>query len=417
MERFIFKEHALEYSRGVKKRIEITETIESILTSFADVLPASKTGRILIKPNLHMDLNSLMGNTTDLRILSDLIRLLQKRGYKNLIVGEGTNCGMHRFNIDVYSRLGVTDLVSYYGVEFVDFNKSNGIEIELSGNTKARVADICLENDCFIDVPKIKTHRLVALSVCLKSLVGCFVRMDKRKIHLHIDQQIVKMNEIIKPDLYIVDGLIAKQGQGPAWGEPVRLDTLIAGTDPFLLDAFCAWFTGFEYNEINYLKLAMERNIIDQELLDAIRNSVEQIPLKKAIPQRFVNFLAMPLLDPIRNLIRPLSDNKWITKFLYHTKIREDLYDDEDPQIQEIVIDKSKCNLCKSCNDICPMNIDITDSRFSVESTGCIKCLYCYMICPEKCISLQGNLGYLVRAMADYQPHIDKLGYNGVGPR
>lgn len=410
MKRVAVKEKCLLYKSRVKHRNDIAETIDTFLTNFSEVLPDSPNSTILIKPNLHMDLNSLMGNTTDLRILSDVIRLLQKRGYKKIIVGEGTNCGMHRFNIDVYARLGVKDLVSYYGVRFVDFNRCRGIEVQLSGKTKASVADICLENDCFINLPKIKTHRLASLSVCLKSLVGCFVKMDKRKIHLHLHRQIVKMNEIIQPDLHIVDGLIVKQGQGPAWGEPVRRDTLIAGKNPFFIDAFCAWFTGFDCRDIPYLSLALEKDLLEEAEVEIIKKSVRPVPLIKATPQRFVNLLALPLLDPLRNLVRPLSDIRWVSSLLYRTKIREDFYDNENPSINNLIVDREKCTFCHRCRDICPVNIDITDKSFSVDNTACIKCLYCYLVCPEQCITIKGELGYFSRAAADYREKIDRLG-------
>jgi uncharacterized protein (DUF362 family)/ferredoxin len=409
MKQFFTNDKTLYYTTTCKSRSEIFDTLDAIVEQYSNVLPESKTGLILIKPNLHMDLNSLMGNTTDLRIISDLIRSLQNRGYKNLVIGEGTNCGMHRFNIDVYSRLGIRDLAKFYGVRFVDFNNTSHVDLTLSAKTTARVAKICLENDCFINLPKIKTHRLAALSVCLKSLVGCFFRMDKRKIHLHLHRQIIQMNEIIKPDLHIVDGLIAKEGQGPAWGEPKRYDTVVAGTNPFFIDSFCAWMTGFSFNEIKYLQIAVDKKHLDPEDLNYIKENICPRPLKKAKKQHFVNLLALPFLDPLRNLTRPLLDHKVITKVLYFTKIREDYYNNTDPAIKNIVVDHSVCDGCGLCNEVCPVNIDITDKFFSVEDKGCIKCLYCYMVCPQKCIQIDGDLGYLSRPIEDYQKHIDKL--------
>jgi ferredoxin len=64
----------------------------------------------------------------------------------------------------------------------------------------------------------------------------------------------------------------------------------------------------------------------------------------------------------------------------------------EDAEIGKIMIDDEKCTHCGKCLNYCPIGIPI-DKTSTIED--CLKCLYCYMVCPEQAISLEGNLGFL----------------------
>ncbi|MDY7033049.1 MAG: DUF362 domain-containing protein, partial [Thermodesulfobacteriota bacterium] len=209
---------------------EIKERLFSALNQYKDILPSSKDTKILLKPNLNSNMNALTGNTTDLRILSVLIRFLQKEGYNKIVIGEGTNSGFYRNKIGVISRLKVDELGRYFGVEVKDLNYSEPYEIKFSDGIKAHVAKECIESDFLINLPKLKTHFEVGMSVCLKNLMGCLVGQEnKKKTHLNLAENILRINETVKPQLHIVDGLVAMEGLGPTRGTPIRMDTILIG--------------------------------------------------------------------------------------------------------------------------------------------------------------------------------------------
>lgn len=52
------------------------------------------------------------------------------------------------------------------------------------------------------------------------------------------------------------------EGNGPSDGIPVRMDTIISGTDPYLIDMVCAELVGMDYREVTYLKVAEKLGII-----------------------------------------------------------------------------------------------------------------------------------------------------------
>src|SRR4030065_2824150 len=153
---------------------QIKSGIHKILTrKFNDVFPNDIYASILIKPNLNANMNALTGNTTDLRLLAAIIEGLKERGYLNITIGEGTNSGYYRNNISVISRLRVDKLAKYYGVKAVDFNFAEQVYIAFGNGVKAGIAKDCAEADFIINMPKLKTHFEVGMSVCLKNLMGC----------------------------------------------------------------------------------------------------------------------------------------------------------------------------------------------------------------------------------------------------
>ena len=73
----------------------------------------------------------------------------------------------------------------------------------------------------------------------------------------------------------------------------------------------------------------------------------------------------------------------------------------------DIVVEKEKCGNCKECVKYCPMGLDPTNQIITDEE--CIKCLYCYCVCPQKAISLEGRLGFFANQVNRYDRTIRKM--------
>ena len=84
----------------------------------------------------------------------------------------------------------------------------------------------------------------------------------------------MKLNEAIKPDLQIVDGIIAMEGTGPSLGVPKKIDTILIGTNPYLLDMIASKIAGYEdFREIPALKEALAQNKIGDDLIEEYQNA------------------------------------------------------------------------------------------------------------------------------------------------
>jgi uncharacterized protein (DUF362 family)/ferredoxin len=366
-------------------------------------LPDDPNAQIVLKPNLNNDLGALTGNSTDLRVLVALIRDLQARGYTRIVIADGPNIGIYRKGIDVFGRLGVRVLSERFGVDLIDLNCGPSVEVELSSDT-IRVAEICLKADFLISVPKIKTHAEAGMSAAVKNLMGCVVGTDKRLMHRSLVPNLVRLNEMIKPDLILVDGLVGMEGNGPGDGRPKRAGLLIAGTNAFTLDLLIARLVGLNREHIPYLALAYERGHIRDQ--DIARTDAREpiVPFEPPPPRSTLVRLAdHPWLAQLRDLTRPIHGSEAVRQLLYRLKIIQDVYHDAPARIEYAKLDRSVCDYCGKCLNVCPTEVPITDPGFDFwASSDCLGCLYCAFVCPQRAIRIEGELGYLGAHLTRY---------------
>ena len=51
---------------------------------------------------------------------------------------------------------------------------------------------------------------------------------------------LVDLNQYVKPRLYIMDGIVAMEGNGPGSGDPAPMNVMLMSQDPVALDSvFC----------------------------------------------------------------------------------------------------------------------------------------------------------------------------------
>jgi uncharacterized protein (DUF362 family)/ferredoxin len=385
--------------RGAASLTDIHCAVGEIVAHYEQRLPGRRSALVLIKPNLNNDLSALTGNSTDLRLLAAVIEILQQRGCARIVVGDGPNIGTYRKGIDVLGRLGVRALCAHYGVECVDLNHAPTAEIRLTTGS-ACVARLCLEADFFILLPKLKTHAEVGMSLALKSLIGCVAGLDKRKVHADLPANIVALNEVIHPHLIIADALIAMEGNGPGDGAPRRADTLLAATNPFTLDLAAAHLFGLNPASIHYLTIARQRGYITPADLEAAARLAPLLRLEPAPPRGWLaRTLDSRALTPLRDVTRAIHGQEWARQLLYRLRILQDVYEAHDARIERLRLDQGRCTRCGVCLNYCPLALPILDAGFDFP---CINCLYCFQVCPEQAIQVEGELCYLQRHLTRY---------------
>ena len=108
---------------------------------------------------------------------------------------------------------------------------------------KLIIANGVLDCDGLISLPKLKTHGLMRFTGAVKNQFGCIPGFLKGQYHVKLPDpydfatMLVDINTLIKPRLYIMDGITAMEGNGPRSGKPKQLNVLLLSTDPIALDA------------------------------------------------------------------------------------------------------------------------------------------------------------------------------------
>jgi uncharacterized protein (DUF362 family) len=121
---------------------------------------------------------------------------------------------------------------------------------------------------CFavVAVPMMKTHGLATVTLGMKNLIGVYpgqvygtVRSEVHHTAAKVEKSgtasaVVDMVRANKLGLVVVDASIAMQGQGPnvsGGGKLVKMDLIIAGTNPLAVDMVAANVMGFQPEEVS----------------------------------------------------------------------------------------------------------------------------------------------------------------------
>ena len=389
---------------------EIRATVDRLLTAFEDRLPATDA-RILIKPNLNNDLVALVGNSSDLRVLAALLEGLLNRGYRDLVVADGSNVGVHRRGIDTQARLRVDRLVERYGVTLMDLNDDAGVPVPLRAGGRPSVSQAVLEADFLITLPKVKTHAEAGLSCALKNQVGVCVGQDKREMHRDLGLNIVAINQAVQPDLVLVDGLVGMEGNGPGDGDPFRLGVLAMSDDPFLNDLAICRVVGMPWASVPYLVHAMRQGVLSE----ADEAEVASLPslhrIRPAPPRsRLAELSEARSLHWLKLAARPLIDaSPAVIQAAYRLGVVQDVYSAEDDGVAGVRRRSADCGDCQDCEDFCPTWLKRDEIGVKTDAEDCVACLYCWWVCPDGVLELDGPLGHLQRQVERYKSAVEAL--------
>ncbi len=100
-----------------------------------------------------------------------------------------------------------------------------------------------MEADVVINLPKVKSHVQLTITLGVKNLFGCvpgkmkaWWHMEAGKDSQRFGTMLVETARAISPELTIIDGIIGHEGNGPIKGEPKALGILGASDNVFALD-------------------------------------------------------------------------------------------------------------------------------------------------------------------------------------
>lgn len=398
----------------------VRRALDETLPAYAHAFPTDKAAPILVKPNLNANMNALTGNTTDLRLLIALLGHLRDAGHTDVTVGEGTNSGFYRNKIGVIERLRVDRAAARFSYPAIDLNYAPGTPVAFEDGVTAQIAKPVLDAALVINLPKLKTHFEAGMSVCLKNLMGCLVGQEnKKKTHQNLAANIVNITLAVRPALHIVDALVAMEGLGPTRGTPVRLDTLVFGENPFLIDLACARLAGFPHERVRPLAEARRRGLATPAM-DAFLDGLH-LPLLAGRPfappvaGALATFIHSPKRQKYFLAVRNtpfftwLAGTDWFSNLLFKTGLRQDVFCRDEMRLDALTLEKAACDDCGACRRFCPAGLDPAHVAATGDRTGCLQCLYCYLVCPRSALTFHGEPGFLAEQLRQYDALVRKL--------
>lgn len=215
-------------------------------------------GRVLIKLNLCLLKGPETGATVDPRVARALVEwLLERYDPEKIFLAEAdaTHLGVEM----AFQILGWRDAFREVPkVEFFNLSTDETVPVPVKFNDELKMSKAMMETDCLISLAKLKTHSQQKITCIMKNQFGSIPFKYKVIYHPKLAEAICDATSARLPNLSVVDGLIAMEGNGPTNGIPRRTKLLLASNDAVSTDHFCARIMGFRPLGIPHLKLAAE---------------------------------------------------------------------------------------------------------------------------------------------------------------
>jgi uncharacterized protein (DUF362 family) len=218
----------------------LQQQLEAVLAPLGGMAAFVKPGdRVLLKPNLLTGARPTKECVTRPEIVYCVAKMVQAAGGKPFL-GDGPAFGSAH---GVAKANGYLPLAEELGLPIVEFNGKRYETVSDDFN-HLLLSKEAMEADVVINLPKVKSHMQLTMTLGVKNLFGCVPGKMKAWWHMEAGKDadrfgtmLVETARAINPDLTILDGIIGHEGNGPSAGEPRSLGVLAATDDVFALDA------------------------------------------------------------------------------------------------------------------------------------------------------------------------------------
>ncbi|MCP4230478.1 MAG: DUF362 domain-containing protein [bacterium] len=330
--------------------------------------------RVLVKPNILGPFAPSRHVTTHPLIVAAAVRWLEERGAAEVLVGDNPGLGGYGDNV---AGARVSGILEVAGERFVNLAEHTVVRsIPSLPDLRLSISGAVFEADLVVNLPKFKTHTLTTITGAIKNTFGYVVGGAKSRLHAAAPtpKSFARVcNEIYAlrpPEINLIDGIIAMEGNGPSGDELRLLGRLLASTNGAALDVAMCGIMGIEPSRVPMVHLAMEMGLTrgEQEILTIGDNSTLS---KFQVPSTFTRSTAV----------------NWAVNRLGFGGFTPEPY-----------INEEKCTDCGSCVEACPT--EAMRGFPEIDGEACIRCYCCQEMCAYNAVKLRGFWGSYVRTRA-----------------
>lgn len=240
---------------------------------------------------------------TNPEVILAAIRVIKEAKKKPKQIFVFDNCAVGFFTRYVFTIEHLAKRIKKLGAKPLYLDEQKSIDVEFHGKALDKpipIPEILYKNlishkieNTYINIPKLKTHLQTGMTSCIKNQHGLLYAAEKVYNHHLIDEKLIDIMTIFKPDFNLVDATtVVDYGQFPIIPEyEIPMHLLLSGKDPVALDTVGAALMGIE--DVKYIKLAAEKgfgcNDLDKidilpsrDLLDKNKSQLhcKSVPLK-----------------------------------------------------------------------------------------------------------------------------------------
>ena len=292
---------------------------ESIARIHPEHSPFGPGQSVLLKPNLLRGFAPEKCVTTHPVVVEAVCRVLKDQGVSSLTLSDSPAFGSLEA---VAAKAGYGPLVKKYGLRIRRLSNPVSFPTE-EPQVALKIAGSLEDYDHIVNLPKVKSHCQMTLTLGIKNLFGVVIGKRKPVLHclvkndtIRFGRMLVQIAKQVDPVLTIADGILAMQGQGPANGRPYPLGILAAGRDLTALDRVLSEILGVPAERVPALEAARQMGF-GNHALDGIELLGETDLAALSVSD--FDLAEMPL-DISFNPLRVL---KSVLKQFYEVQVRE----------------------------------------------------------------------------------------------
>ncbi|MBW6490306.1 MAG: DUF362 domain-containing protein [Lentimicrobium sp.] len=227
-----------------------------------------KGQKVVVKPNIGWDVSPERAGNTNPKLVARIIRHCLNAGASEVYVFDNT---CDAWNL-CYKNSGIEKAVKDAGGKIVPGNTESyykPIQIPRGKSLKeAKVHELILTSDVFINVPVLKHHSSASVTLAMKNLMG--IVWDRRYWHRNdLHQCIADMVSWRKPTLNVIDGYRVMMRNGPrgvSEADVLNMKQLIVSADIVAADAAAALIFGSKPEDIPHIRIAHDMKLGNMQL-------------------------------------------------------------------------------------------------------------------------------------------------------
>ncbi len=209
----------------------------------------------------------------------------------------------------VLRQIGILPALHKHSIPVVEFNHVR--QVVLPSGIRAGIAAEALDCDLLVNLPRIKAHDQLRVTMAVKNVFGCIVGMRKPMWHMThggkeggLESLIVELVSVLPDSITLADGITAMHRSGPMSGDPYDLGIAACATNPVALDRALLAVIGIKPERSSLMQACVRAGFNGTDL-DAL-----DFPLLDPSDVEVDDFIVPDELSPIRfNLFRFLKNN------------------------------------------------------------------------------------------------------------
>lgn len=344
------------------------ETVRSAVDRAFEIFPVQVKGkRVLIKPNVLRASEASENIVTHPTVLQAVVEKVRSLGPASLVVGDNPGLFNYGDNELCFNKTGLMEatLGHYRNIG----NESVQLPFNPEYMQTVGISKEIAEADVFISLPKFKTHGLTVMSGAIKNSYGILPGAQKARLHqasgnpYRFHEVIVDVFRLRVPDLFIMDGIVGMEGNGPASPDLRDVGLILAADNAVAMDSVVATLMGCDPAKLRFLQKAKEHGLGDYNM-----STIEVIGEMTPIPD-----WKLP----------PLGGEAMVGNAAVQALIQGKV-------VVHPSVDETMCTACGTCVEHCPVSaLSMQGSFPAADPAKCIACFCCQEMCPEKAITLR----------------------------